>query len=72
MHIAFYFEWLEFYTKWLTAPTAIGVLIYFSKAVMAVDHFQNIIEVSTSTTPPLPRIYMPAIDRSLSLSLSDL
>ena len=45
VHIAFYFEWLEFYTKWLTAPTAIGVLIYFSKAVMAVDHFQNIVEV---------------------------
>jgi hypothetical protein len=45
VHIAFYFEWLEFYTKWLTAPTAIGVLIYFSKAVMAVEHFQDIVEV---------------------------
>ena len=45
VHIAFYFEWLGFYTKWLTAPTAIGVLIYFSKAVLQVEYFQDIMEV---------------------------
>ena len=26
--IAFYFEWLAFYTMWLVAPTVVGILIY--------------------------------------------
>lgn len=45
VHIAFYFEWLGFYTKWLMAPTALGVLIYFSKTVLQADYFKGTLHV---------------------------
>ena len=70
LQIAFYFEWLGFYTKWLLAPTILGVIIYFGQEVLhtggsflfledvlVLEHELELYPFYTTQTPtPMPSV----------------